>query len=99
MGLFVINLLKEVRKKEGRKKGILAGFKEKKINARNIKTSQFREEVLLFPLITEELCLLLAVRGRGALDHSDVPRLARGHVVYMTRKHTEKPLEWYLQAV
>lgn len=40
--------------KEGGKKGLLGGFKEK-INTRNIKTSQFREEVLLFPLMKEEL--------------------------------------------
>lgn len=45
--------------KRGGKKKILAGFKEKKMNSRNIKTSQFREEVFLFSLIKEELGLLL----------------------------------------
>lgn len=59
-GLFLINpFLKVMRQNEGEKKRILAGFKEKKMNSRNIKTSQFREEVFLFSLIKEELGLLL----------------------------------------
>lgn len=45
----------------------------------------------------EELQLLLATRGRGAIDDNDIPSTAREHEVYVTKKHTEKTLEWYLE--
>lgn len=85
-------------KRGKKKKGILSVFKEKKINARNIKTSQFREEVLLFSVMKEELQLVLATRGRGTTDHNDILSLACERGVYVTKKHAEKTLEWYLEA-
>lgn len=52
---------------------IIAGFEEKKINTRDIKTSQFS---VLFSLIKDELRLLFTIRGRGRIDHNDILSLA-----------------------
>lgn len=64
----------KIYKKKITHKGIIAGFEEKKINTRNIKTSQF--SVLFFSLINDELRMMFTVRVRGRIDHNDILGLA-----------------------
>lgn len=72
-GILSLRKYENIRKKITHK-GIIAGFEEKKINTRNIKTSQF--SVLFFSLIKDKLRLLFTVRVRGRIDHNDILNLA-----------------------